>query len=260
MKLKILSLSILVSLSTNASADWFNGWNNANTQGSETGNAAGLGTGSGNSSTSGQGKVSGWSTGKGDADGEIDFSLTFKGKGRSNMDTKISANGATDFAGNAIGDTTAFGNTTGNFISSGTNSNNSGYRGTPWNNSGYNQYSYGVPRQMLSMSPMQSIPPMSYTSPQAAIPIPRPKQSYMPPQQQGTPYGYPMSGYRPAMPVPPQAPSYQEVVKRQQAMQKQLQDQMQKQQQSFSQSNTSTGTSESSNKTKEKSATENKDQ
>ena len=215
--------TVLVAFSNSATADWFDGWNNANTQGSGTGNASGWGTGSGDGSTSGQGNVSGWGTGKGDADGEVDFSLKFKGKGRTDMDTKMSGDGQTDFAGNVIGDTTAAGNTAGNVTGQGSGSNENGYSGNPWNSRGYsggysggnNNYGYGMPQPGYSMMPAY------------------PQQI---PQMQMMPYAYPAYGYNPQMmaipAMPPQlfqrqAPSYQEVVKRQEAMRKQMQAQMQ---------------------------------
>jgi len=197
MKLTILAFSMLLALSSNTSADWFEGWNNTNTQGSGIGNTSGWSTGSGDGSGTGQGNVSGWGTGKGDADGEVNFSLSFKGKGRTNMDTKISGDGATDFAGNIISNAATSGNTAGNFVTGGTGFNNNGYGTNPWNSSSFSSsYGYAAPQQRI-------IPPVQM----------------MPATPQAMPYGY-MPMY---MPQPPQAPSFKEILERQQVMRQQMQ-------------------------------------
>ena len=214
MNIKIIMFSVLVALSNHSSADWFDGWNNADTQGSGASNASGWGTGSGDGSGSGKANASGWGAGKGDADGEVDFALKFKGKGHTNMDTKMSGEGKTDFAGNAIAENTASGNSTGQFIGSGKGSNNNGYRGNPWDNG------YAMPQQSMYPLVHPSYQPMPYSP-------------YMSMAPQMVPYGYyPSYGmgsgmpYIPAMPAPPQAPSFKEVLDKQKTIRQQMQKQM----------------------------------
>lgn len=102
MKLQAITLTALIALMGTASANWFDGFNNA----MGNGNGAANGTTAGNAATNGNATGTGWATGKGDADGEVDFSISFKGKGSTDMDTAgngaANANGMTNMAGNGL--------------------------------------------------------------------------------------------------------------------------------------------------------------
>jgi hypothetical protein len=93
MKLQAIAFAALIALSGAASANFFDGFDN----GAATGNTAGNGTGTtaadGTGYGTGNGDVNGFGRGKGDADGEVEFAVTFKGQGKTNMDTDMAANG-----------------------------------------------------------------------------------------------------------------------------------------------------------------------
>lgn len=135
MKLKIIALPIIIALSSSAYADWFDGVSNGNAQGSGAGNTSAASSGRGEGHSSGRGDFNSWGTGRGDADGEVDFQITFKGKGRTDMDTKMSADGDGDWRGNFDGDGRSAGYSSGDFYGSGSGYNdaNNGYgNNTPW--------------------------------------------------------------------------------------------------------------------------------
>ncbi len=131
MKLQTLTFAALLALSTTASADWLDGFNNGNGSGNAAGNGAGSTQGNATTKGNAAGKGNGWAAGKGDADGEVDFSINFKGKGRSNMDSKMQAAGDTQGAGDmknsGNGSATVAGNSAGNMA--GSNANNASGQG-----------------------------------------------------------------------------------------------------------------------------------
>lgn len=102
-----LAIIATLALSTTASASWMDGMS----KGENAGNAQIDTALTSNAKAVAENKnalnAKGWRTGNGEADGEVDFTMTFKGKGRTNMDTKMAAdvegettaNGLSDFAG-----------------------------------------------------------------------------------------------------------------------------------------------------------------
>ena len=99
MKLQTIALAVMITLSGTASANWMDGMSNS------ADNANGSGT------TLALTKANGW--GKGDADGEIDFSITLKGKGHTNIDAKMSADGTGNSTANGLTDSTGESTATG---------------------------------------------------------------------------------------------------------------------------------------------------
>ena len=104
MKLQTSIFVALITLTSTASAGWFD-WMGNNNAGSnaannatvtEDGNAATMGNGMGNTTGSG--------SGKGDAAGEVDFSINFKGRGKADMDAQTQGVGSMQSTGNATGD------------------------------------------------------------------------------------------------------------------------------------------------------------
>ena len=120
----ILFSTLIITLSTTASADWWDGWNNtsstANTHGNSKSNTDGNIQGSG----TGAGKTNNWGTSNGDIDGSVGFSMNFKGKGRAKMDTKMAADNATNTSGNTQGSAVSNTQSTGYLAGYGTGSNN----------------------------------------------------------------------------------------------------------------------------------------
>lgn len=145
MKLHIATVTIVALLiSTSAMADWWDGWNNGSGSGQGYGTAQGNTSGSGNVAGDYRGSGQGWGTGKGDADGEVDFSISFKGKGRTNMDTAGNLQGNSSGSGNTAGNWSGQGNTSGNFQGDGYGQgDNSSYGGFP--RSGYRGYGSNMP-------------------------------------------------------------------------------------------------------------------
>ena len=137
MKLQAITLVSLLALSASASANWFDGFNNGMGNGNGYGNAAGNTNGAGNAAGNGNATGNGWGTAKGDADGEVDFSITFKGKGRTDMDTAGNLTGQGQGTGNTDGKFTGNGTTDANMAGNGSNQANSSSQGSnmPWNNS-----------------------------------------------------------------------------------------------------------------------------
>ena len=93
MKLQVIAFAALIALSGAASAEFFNGFDNGTAAGNTASNGTGSTAANGTGYSNGNGDVNGFGRGKGDADGEVDFSLNFKGKGKTNMDTDMAANG-----------------------------------------------------------------------------------------------------------------------------------------------------------------------
>ena len=137
MKLQAITLTALIALTGTASADWFDGFNNGNGSGNGYGNAAGNTNGAGNAAGNGTANGNGWGTAKGDADGEVDFSITFKGKGRTDMDTAGNLSGNGEGAGNAAGNGNGMGNMAGNGYGNGNSSTNTNGSGNGFGNNGY---------------------------------------------------------------------------------------------------------------------------
>ncbi len=93
MKLHALILAALLATSGAASAEFFDGFDN----GAATGNAASNGTGSSAADATGYGQgngdVNGFGRAQGSAEREVNFNLTFKGKGRTNLDSDMAVKG-----------------------------------------------------------------------------------------------------------------------------------------------------------------------
>ena len=123
MKLQTITFAALIALSGTASANWFDGFNNGTGNGNAYGNALGNGNGAGNATGNADAKGNGWGTGKGNADGEVDFSITFKGKGRTDMDTAGNLTGNAKGAGNTAANAVANGNTASKLAANGTGAN-----------------------------------------------------------------------------------------------------------------------------------------
>jgi len=128
MKLQTITFAALIALSGTASANWFDGFNNGNGAGNATGNGAADATGNAATKGNGAAQGNGWGTGKGDAAGEVDFSISFKGKGNTNMDTKAQLAGDTKVAGDATGNAAGKGNGAANGTANATGEN--GYKGS----------------------------------------------------------------------------------------------------------------------------------
>lgn len=165
MKLQITTFTaaaLLIALTGTASADWWDGWNNGNGSGQGYGSGQGNARGDGNLAGDYQGSGNGWGTGKGDADGEVDFTITFKGKGKTDMDTAGNLSGNSRGSGNSAGNWAGQGNTAGNFAGNGYGEgDNSGY-GSPWGNNnwrGANRgYSFAPMPQTRMMAPGYAAP------------------------------------------------------------------------------------------------------
>jgi hypothetical protein len=91
MKLQTIALSALIALSaaTTVSADWMDGMQN--------------GTGAGDVATKGNTDLNAFGKGAGNADGEVEFAISFKAKGKTDMASDMAGNGKGDFAGNGNG-------------------------------------------------------------------------------------------------------------------------------------------------------------
>ena len=119
MKLQTIAFSALIALTaaTTASADWMDGMQNGSGNGQAYGNGNAYGTGNGALNTTGNGDLNTWGRGNGNADGEVEFTLTFKGKGKADMKTDGAFDGKGDFTGagngNAAGNSAIAGNTQG---------------------------------------------------------------------------------------------------------------------------------------------------
>ncbi|KAG1707560.1 hypothetical protein GQR58_003232 [Nymphon striatum] len=142
MKLQTITFAALIALTGTASADWFDGFNNGSGNGNGYGTATGNTNGAGNAAGNGNVDGNGWGTAKGDADGEVDFAITFKGKGKTNMDTAGNLTGNGQGAGNTAGNYAGNGNTAGNFSGNGYGQgDNTGYGSSmPFNNSNNRGY------------------------------------------------------------------------------------------------------------------------
>ncbi len=133
MKLQTITLSALIALTaaTTASADWMDGIQNGYGNGQSYGNGNAYGTGNGTVNTTGNGNANGWGRGNGNADGEVEFTLTFKGKGKTDMAADGAFDGKGDFTGNGTGNSAFNGQGAGNTQAAGAASQNanSGYMG-----------------------------------------------------------------------------------------------------------------------------------
>jgi len=156
MKLQAITFTALLALTGTASADWFDGFNNGSGNGNGYGTAAGNTNGAGNAAGNGNVDGNGWGTAKGDADGEVDFAITFKGKGRTDMDTAGNLSGNGQGAGNTAGNYAGYGNTAGNFAGNGYQSNNT-------NGYGYNGYAPAGSFAPAGYNPAVAAPTQDYT-------------------------------------------------------------------------------------------------
>lgn len=113
MKLSTALLISILALSTttaSASSDWFDGMQDGAGNGNAAGKTSAWTKNNGNGAGNGAGKMNSWGKAKGDADGEVDFAITFKGKGRTNMDTAMSADAKGEGAGNTLANWAGAGN------------------------------------------------------------------------------------------------------------------------------------------------------
>lgn len=149
----------LILFCASTSADWWDGWNDGSGSAQSYGNAQGNTQGSGNATGDYRGTGRGWGYGKGDADAEVDFSLSFKGKGRTDMDTAASLTGNTRGSGVTAGNWSGQGNSAGNFQGNGySQSEGSEYKGygsdIPWGNN-----------RRSNQRRANAFPPTPYTTP-----------------------------------------------------------------------------------------------
>jgi hypothetical protein len=125
MKLQTIAFSTLIALTaaTTASADWMDGFQNGQGNGQLYGNSNGYGTSNGQAYGTGKTDVNGFGRGNGNADGEIEFQITFKGKGKTDMkaDSALEGNGTANGYGTGLAN--GYGNTAGNSQATSTGAN-----------------------------------------------------------------------------------------------------------------------------------------
>ena len=147
MKVHITTITLIISfigLSSSINAEWWDGWDNANSSAQGYGTAQGNMNSSGNAAGDYRGTGQGWGTGTGGADGNVDFALNFKGKGRTNMDATGNLEGHSQASGNAAENGLEQGNTSGNFQGNGyAQSDNLNYGAFP--SSAYQGYGSNLP-------------------------------------------------------------------------------------------------------------------
>ena len=116
MKLQTIAFSTLIALTaaTTASADWMDGFQNGQGNGQVYGNSNGYGTGNGQAYGNGKTDVNGFGRGNGNADGQVEFQITFKGKGKTDMkaDSALEGNGTANGYGTGLAN--GYGNTAAN--------------------------------------------------------------------------------------------------------------------------------------------------
>lgn len=131
MKLQTIAFSTLIALTaaTTASADWMDGFQNGQGNGQVYGNSNGYGTSNGQAYGNGQTAMNGFGRGNGNADGEIEFQITFKGKGKTDMnaDSALEGNGTANGYGTGLAN--GYGNTAANSQASSTGANSTSATG-----------------------------------------------------------------------------------------------------------------------------------
>ena len=160
--LAILSFSLLSNISY---ANWWNGWNNLDSNNQTNGSIQGLSTGSGNTRSTSQGSVQGWTSNTGNADSQVDFSVDFKGKGRTDLNAAGNLGANSQAATKATGSWINQANTVGNFLRRGYGTNSSSNKITmPWNGinmNGLNQKPANPPMNWPPMKPTAFMPPQA---------------------------------------------------------------------------------------------------
>lgn len=127
----LTSLTLLFFSST-SSADWWQGWENTNSRQANY-SSEGQTKGSTNTNVESQSKMLSWTTGKAKTDGEIDFSVNFKGSGTTNVNANNNLSSNTQAHGVTTGNWSSYGNTSANTNSYGLNRNNNYASNMPWN-------------------------------------------------------------------------------------------------------------------------------
>lgn len=131
MKLQPVGIAATLFLfSSTASAGWFDGNNFTDSNAQFYGDSSRSTTGKGNAAGNSTGKLNGWNSNTGDADAEVDFSMNFKGKGRTAMDTQLTADSQAEAKGNGVADYAGAGNGSWNTFAKGSLESDSNAVGT----------------------------------------------------------------------------------------------------------------------------------
>lgn len=129
MKLIPLVVVALITLSSTASAGWFEGIDFANINSQTNANTSRWGEGNGAVTTDGLTQANGWGAAKGDTEAEVVFSMNLKAKGNTSIDSQMSADAQGEVKNNALADFASAGNSAGNILTSGSVSNNTSAKG-----------------------------------------------------------------------------------------------------------------------------------
>lgn len=140
---RILLFISILTVSGIASAEFFEGFDKNKSVGQSTETGQGYTSTEGQGSGTGSSNASGWGQGKGNADGAVDFSVTFKGKGSTDMASDVYGSGDTNtnLSSYANGYALGYNNLYGASNAYTNSAPWSYYGGVP----GYNYYGYGTP-------------------------------------------------------------------------------------------------------------------
>ena len=150
MKKQLMLAVVAAMFSGVAVADMFDGMNNGAANGNAYGTGNGYGTTNANGYGSGNGNTQGWGRGQGNSDGEVEFVITLKGKGKSNMLSELAGQGNGVYTGYMDGNANSAANGNGYTANNFSGSNNIGGNAYPNTNWGNN-----APAAMM---PMQATP------------------------------------------------------------------------------------------------------
>lgn len=191
----ILFSTVIITLSTTASADWWDGWNNTNSSANTHGNSKSITYENIRGSGAGAGKTNNWGTGNGEVNASVGFRMNFKGKGRAKMDTKTAADSATNTSANIQGNATSNTQNTGYLAGYGTGLNNQNNNGSRFPFANNNNFFGHTNRMPMGYGLPNFNPPLygqtPYLYPPLPMQIPRMQMPYANQGAQG--YSMPMN-------------------------------------------------------------------
>lgn len=155
----IFTSSALLLFSSTASADWWQGWENTRSAQSKN-QIQGQAQGATNSAIESRSEVLSWATGKAETDGDVDFSVNFKGSGATNLDGNSNLSTHAQAGGLTAENWSNYGNTSANTSTYGYGVNrNNGYApNMPWNAQAnrVSPQAYWPPRNNPALTPPQA--------------------------------------------------------------------------------------------------------
>ncbi len=150
MKKQLILAVIATMFSSSAVANMFDGMNNGAVNGNAYGTSNSYGTTNANGYGSGNANTQGWGRGQGNSDGEVEFVITLKAKGKSNMLSQLAGQGNGIYTGYMDGNANSAANGNGYTANNFSGSNNISGNAYPANNWGNN-----APAPMM---PIQTTP------------------------------------------------------------------------------------------------------